>query len=129
MTIPYTDEEKREILEAIEAGQRAGMSLKEAHHHAQEEFKAAGKRFPSPWAIYSWKKQGKQEPAPEAEETVPEEAAPEAEETVPDQAPAGDYVKRLEAVVRMYRTHSERARDAVCDLLLPELEYDSEEES
>lgn len=36
--------------------------------------------------------------------------------------PSSDYQERLELIVRLYRTRSETAVDAVCDRLLPELE-------
>ena len=75
----------------------------------------------------------------EAAEEIHEEgsAEPEAEE-VPDEVlaqneeaalPAGDYTKRLELICRMYRTHSEESRDAICDYLLPELWQTQEEET
>ena len=38
-----------------------------------------------------------------------------------DRSDRSDYTKRLELMVRLYRTHSEDARDALCDYLLPEL--------
>lgn len=74
----------------------------------------------------------------EAAEEIPEEgsAEPEAEE-VPDEVlaqdeeaaqPADDYTARLEMVCRMYRTHSEESRDAICDYLLPDLCKEGAEE-
>ena len=46
----------------------------------------------------------------------------EAAQTLPTATFGGkDYTKRLELMVRLYRTHSEDARDALCDYLLPEL--------
>lgn len=75
----------------------------------------------------------------EAAEEIPEEgsAEPEAEE-VQDEVlaqdeeaaqPADDYTKRLELICRLYRTHSEESRDALCDYLLPELWQTQEEET
>ena len=46
----------------------------------------------------------------------------EAAQTMPTATFGGkDYTRRLELMVRLYRTHSEDARDALCDYLLPEL--------
>ena len=67
----------------------------------------------------------------EAPETDPEAEAedqaedPEAGGEDPEAAEfaeaAEDYTRRLELIVRLYRTHSEEARDALCDYLLPNL--------
>lgn len=78
------------------------------------------------------------EAAEEAAEEIPEEgsAEPEAEE-VPDEVlaqdeeaaqPPDDYTARLEMICRMYRTHSEESRDAICDYLLPDLCKEGAEE-
>lgn len=59
---------------------------------------------------------------PEAEE-VPDEVLAQDEEAI---QPPDDYTARLEMICRMYRTHSEESRDAICDYLLPELWRDEE---
>ena len=53
------------------------------------------------------------------------EAEAAAEETA-EAAPDLDYTHRLEMMVRLYRTRSEAAVDAVCDRLLPELADEEE---
>ena len=49
------------------------------------------------------------------------ESAPELDPPSPRLRRTSDYTHRLEMMVRLYRTRSEEAIDAVCDRLLPEL--------
>ncbi|MBQ9502878.1 MAG: hypothetical protein IJU70_12025 [Lentisphaeria bacterium] len=117
MLIYYTDEQKKEFLDAIAA---QGCGVEKAYKLVKEGWKAAGKRVPNINTIYNWRKTVRQaspaapsEPAPaEAEPTAPEEAAKNSD---------AEYTKDLELVVRLYRTRSEKSIDAVCDRLLPDL--------
>lgn len=59
-----------------------------------------------------------------AEEPVPNVVLAQDEEAT---SSADDYTHRLELIVKLYRTRSEAACDAVCDRLLPELYADEEE--
>ena len=62
------------------------------------------------------------DPEDNAEPTGPGEPEPEGPEGPPGETPElDDYTRRLELMVRLYRTRSEAAVDAVCDRLLPEL--------
>ena len=63
---------------------------------------------------------GTDEEARDPEDGAETEAEPEAEDTT-ETPELDDYTRRLEMMVRLYRTRSEAAVDAVCDRLLPEL--------
>lgn len=57
-----------------------------------------------------------------AKPTGPGEPEPEGPEGQPGESPElDDYTRRLEMMVRLYRTRSEADVDAVCDYLLPDL--------
>lgn len=62
-----------------------------------------------------------EEAARDPEDGAETEAEPEAEDTTEAAPELDDYTSRLEMMVRLYRTRSEAAVDAVCDRLLPEL--------
>ena len=100
---------------------------KQAFANACRRIRAEGGRVPSFKTLL--RKLGRtKDPAQEPEQEQP--ASPESptrptrptrQASPKNQAP-DDYRSRLELVVRLYRTRSESACDAVCDRLLPELE-------
>ena len=101
---------------------------KQAFANACRRIRAEGGRVPAFRTfirkLYSGKEESSQaEPGPSS---LPRRSSPaEPGPTSPSKAkpgPSGDYQERLELIVRLYRTRSETAVDAVCDRLLPELE-------
>ena len=116
--VTYTDAEKKEIRDAIAA---KGCGIKEAYRLVKKEFEAQGRSVPSIVSIYNWRRAAAEAPA----EEEPAAEAP-AEAFGPDggvvlQGGDAEYTRNLELVVRLYRTRSESAVDAVCDRLLPDL--------
>lgn len=90
---------------------------KQAFANACRRIRAEGGRVPAFRTfirkLYSGKEESSQaEPGPSSP-TSP---------NGPSKAKPDDYQERLELIVRLYRTRSETAVDAVCDRLLPELE-------
>lgn len=148
----YNEESKQAFFDAFLTYRNAGETFVGAYSRARADFNAAHRLAPNLWTFRKWykdamngkKDQQTEEAAETAAETEAAEAAeeiqeegsnePEAEE-VPDEVlaqdeeavqHADDYTKRLEMICRMYRTHSEESRDAICDYLLPELWRDEE---
>lgn len=142
----WTREQKQDFWAAFVRHRDEGCSIKEAWSRAYADFRAEGKIAPGLRTFANWYRKamagaglsdesadaannrthrtyrtykenaGTDEAARDAAEVANEEAE-EAEEA----APADDYTQRLEMMVRLYRTRSEAAVDAVCDRLLPEL--------
>lgn len=107
---------------------------KQAFANACRRIRAEGGRVPSFKTLL--RKLGKRRGSPTAQESAQESASPTdagpigpgmpeprgPEGPLGDTPVLDDYRSRLELVVRLYRTRSESACDAVCDRLLPELE-------
>jgi len=152
----YNAEAKQAFFDAFLTYRNAGETFVAAYSRARADFNAAHRLAPNLFTFRKWYKdamKGKQAKPEEAAETAPEETAaetaaaaeeipeegsaePEVEE-VPDEVlaqdeeaiqPPDDYTARLELICRMYRTHSEESRDAICDYLLPELWQEGAEE-
>ena len=118
-----------------------GWSAGSAYKQVAAEYQQEGKDFPEKSHFYRWLEREKRESGGEgadaanrptcptsptgptdAEPTGPGEPEPEGPEGQPGETPElDDYTRRLELMVRLYRTRSEAAVDAVCDRLLPEL--------
>ena len=99
---------------------------KQAFANACRRIRAEGGRVPAFRTFIRKLYSGKEESAA-GEESSQAEPGPSSPTSPngPSKAkpgPSSDYRKRLELIVRLYRTRSETAVDAVCDLLLPELE-------
>ena len=141
----YSKEAKQAFFDAFLTYRNAGETFVGAYSHARSDFNAAHKLAPNLWTFRKWYKEamtGKNAKTEEPEETaaeteaaaedIPEEASdkPKAEEVPDEEAiqPPDDYTARLELICRMYRTHSEESRDAICDYLLPELWQEGAEE-
>ena len=97
----------------------------EAFANACRRIRAEGGRVPS-FKTLLRKLGGTKAPAQEQEQPASPESPtrptrPTRQASPKNQAP-DDYRSRLELVVRLYRTRSESACDAICDRLLPELE-------
>jgi hypothetical protein len=136
----FNEEAKQAFFDAFLKYRAAGETFVVAYHNARNDFTAAHKLAPNLWTFRKWYKEkvnGKEAEAAESafkavpdedtEETAPEEDLEDTtqEEIPEEEADAAmsddDYTKRLELICRMYRTHSEESRDALCDYLLPEL--------
>ena len=119
----WTEEQKKEFWAAFCAHRREGCRIREAFRLAHGDFERAGKEAPSQATFANWYRKAMMRP----EDAAPEQTAEPAEPAgSPASAPSdpsdkSDYTRRLELMVRLYRTHSEDARDALCDYLLPEL--------
>lgn len=96
---------------------------KQAFANACRRIRAEGGRVPA-YVTFCRKLLGKKEESSQAEPGPSSPSSPTSPNG-PSKAkpgPSGDYQERLELIVRLYRTRSETAVDAVCDRLLPELE-------
>lgn len=94
---------------------------KQAFANACRRIKADGGRVPSFKTLL--RKLGRtKDPAQAQEQEQPSSPSSPTSPSKAKPGPSGDYQERLELIVRLYRTRSETAVDAVCDRLLPELE-------
>ena len=95
---------------------------KQAFDAACRKITAQGGRVPS-FKTLLRKLGGTKAPAQAQEQPASPESPtrPTRQASPKNQAP-DDYRSRLELVVRLYRTRSESACDAICDRILPELE-------
>ena len=96
---------------------------KQAFANACRRIRAEGGRVPAFRTFIRKLYSGKEESAA-GEESSQAEPGPSSPTSPngPSKAKPDDYQERLELIVRLYRTRSETAVDAVCDRLLPELE-------
>ena len=131
----FTDEQKAAFMTAVHGYMDKGWSAGSAYKQVAAEYQQEGKEVPEKSHFYRWLAREKRESGGEgadaanqvdtvdgAEPTGPGEPEPEGPEGQPGESPElDDYTRRLEMMVRLYRTRSEAAVDAVCDRLLPEL--------
>ena len=137
----FTDEMKAEVLKKAKPYLISGWNLKSIYRQLEAEYQSEGKELISWWSFYPLATQLRLELEAEgkisanlsdgsdgsdgsdsAEPIGPGEPEPEGPEGQPGETPElDDYTSRLEMMVRLYRTRSEAAVDAVCDRLLPEL--------
>ena len=151
----FTDEMKAAFMTAVHGYMAKGWSAGSAYKQAKAEFRQEGKPVPDRAVVYRWLAREKRESAnldgpdgqvglvgrrgnrsgdprgtdvENAEPIGPGESEPEGPEGQPGETPElDDYTSRLEMMVRLYRTRSEAAVDAVCDCLLPDLFLAEEE--
>lgn len=128
----WTEEQKKEFWAAFVAHRDAGHNIRESFALAHGDFQRDCKEAPSWNTFANWYRKAMMRPD-EVEEEQPAGDAEGHESDPPaprrlarksdgsDRSDRSDYTKRLELMVRLYRTHSEDARDALCDYLLPEL--------
>ena len=137
----FTDEQKAAFMTAVHEYMDKGWSAGSAYKQVAAEYQQEGKEVPEQATFYRWLARDKRESGGEgadaanrptcptsptgptyAKPTGPGEPEPEGPEGPPGETPElDDYTRRLEMMVRLYRTRSEAAVDAVCDRLLPEL--------
>ena len=140
----FTDEMKAAFMTAVHGYMAKGWSAGSAYKQVAAEYQQEGKAVPEKNTLYYWMMLEKRESAnldgPDGQvglvgrrgnrsedprgtdvENAETEAEPEAEDTTEAAPELDDYTRRLEMMVRLYRTRSEAAVDAVCDRLLPEL--------
>ena len=137
----FTDEMKAAFMTAVHGYMVKGWSAGSAYKQVAAEYQQEGKEVPEKSHFYRWLEREKRESGGEgadaanrptcptsptgltyAKPTGPGEPEPEGPEGQPGESPElDDYTHRLELMVRLYRTRSEAAVDAVCDRLLPEL--------
>lgn len=139
----FKAEEKAAILNQIQEYVDKGWTVNNAYKQIAAEYQQEGKPMPCRQNVSKWiaAANGRNaEPANARTNTDqhglvipgrtdgPGEPEPEGPEGQPGETPQlDDYTNRLELIVKLYRTRSETACDAVCDRLLPEL-YANEEE-
>ena len=137
----FTDEMKAAFMTAVHGYMAKGWSAGSAYKQVAAEYQQEGKDVPEKSHFYRWLEREKRESGGEgadaanrptcptsptgptdAEPTGPGEPEPEGPEGQSGETPElDDYTRRLELMVRLDRTRSEAAVDAVCDRLLPEL--------
>ena len=129
----FTDEMKAAFMTAVHGYMAKGWSAGSAYKQIAAEYQQEGKEVPEKSHFYRWLEREKRESAnldgPDGQDGLDgqrgnlsgdprgADAAADPEESASDP----DYTHRLELIVRLYRTRSEAAVDAVCDRLLPEL--------
>ena len=140
----FTDEMKAVFMAAVHGYMAKGWSAGSAYKQIAAEYQQEGKEVPEKSHFYRWLEREKRESGGKAanrptcptsptgltyaEPTGPGEPEPEGPEGQPGETPElDDYTRRLEMMVRLYRTRSEADVDAVCDQLLPGL-FPAEEE-
>ena len=130
----FDEQLKADFFKAFLVHRDEGCSIRNAYRKAREDFLNAHKLAPSLATFASWYNKAMGQ---ERSENAGKPAAPEKEQgtgSLPSEAsaaegptePAADYTGRLEMIVRLYRTRSEGAIDALCDYLLPELAGETE---
>ncbi len=137
----FTDEQKAAFMTAVHGYMDKGWSAGSAYKQVAAEYQQEGKEVPEKNTCYNWLAREKRESGGEgadaanrptcptsptgltyAKPTGPGEPKPEGPEGPPGESPElDDYTRRLEMMVRLYRTRSEADVDAVCDQLLPDL--------
>ena len=128
----WTEDQKKEFWAAFVAHRDAGCNIRESFARANGDFQRACKEAPSWNTFANWYRKAmmrpdeveEEQPAGEAESHESDPPAPRRRARKSDGSDGSDrsdYTRRLELMVRLYRTHSEDARDALCDYLLPEL--------
>lgn len=142
----WTKEQKAEFWAAFVIHRDAGCSKKEAYRLACADIKAIGKEVPGLATFAHWYEKamhavrGPMDDAADGADSADsannkpnrpdrtykenagtDDAARDPEDVPEDVPELDDYTRRLEMMVRLYRTRSEEAIDAVCDRLLPEL--------
>ena len=125
----WTEEQKKEFLAAFVAHRDAGHNIRESFALAHGDFQRDCKEAPSWNTFANWYRKAmmrpdeveEEQPAGDAESHESDPPAPRRRARKSDRSDRSDYTRRLELMVRLYRTHSEDARDALCDYLLPEL--------
>ena len=120
MAVKFDDELKAAFLALVLDNLEHDWTVNRAYEKAADDFRAQGKRVPDKKTCYNWLRQeGRISGAKKRNRAArPTDPAAEPEEAAPE---LDDYTRRLEMMVRLYRTRSEAAIDAVCDRLLPEL--------
>ena len=143
-----TTEEQTAAMTAIKPYLEQGWTFYSAYRQVAADYQLEGKTIPAEVTMRRWCKKagwtgngdrelvrmntertegtegteaaGTDEAARDPEEADAEtDEAAENPEDIP--GPRADYTRRLELVVRLYRTRTEDTVDAVCDELLPEL--------
>lgn len=143
----FTDEMKAVFMAAVHGYMGKGWSAGSAYKQVAAEYQQEGKDVPEKSHFYRWLEREKRESGGEgadaanrptcptsptgptdAEPIGPGEPEPEGPEGQPGVSPdLDDYVRKLEAMLRLYRRRTEADVDAVCDCLLPDL-FPAEEE-
>lgn len=98
------------------------MPRDQAYAQAVREMRKAGKRYPSQRSLKR-RLYGIQE-TPAQEQETPEQETPEPVQS--ELSGLQEENEMLKTVLRLYRFCRERDRDAVCDLLLPDLAREDE---
>lgn len=147
---PFDAELKAAFLAAVKVHLAKGWSTNSAYQQAKAEFQQEGKPVPDQWTCRRWlaaegvfprtRRTGRTsrtcrtnadgDGAGETDEVAgaEDEAAEESTESIPStESTPGAYVRKLEAMLRLYRRRTEADVDAVCDCLLPGL-FPAEEE-
>ena len=116
----FTDEMKAAFMTAVHGYMAKGWSAGSAYKQVAAEYQQEGKDVPEKSHFYRWLEREKRETGGEREQSDGSDLS-DGSDGAGTEAPDPDYTRRLEMMVRLYRTRSEAAVDAVCDRLLPEL--------
>ena len=143
----FTDEQKAAFLALVHEYMDKCWSAGSAYKQVAAEYQQEGKEVPEKNTCYNWLAREKRESGGEGADAAnranldgPDgqdgldgqrgnlsgdprgaDADADPEGTAGETPELDDYTHRLEMIVRLYRTRSEAAVDAVCDRLLPEL--------
>ena len=125
----FTDEQKAAFMTAVHGYMAKGWSAGSAYKQVAAEYQQEGKDVPEKSHFYRWLEREKRESAnldgPDGQVGLVgrrgDRSGTGTEDTTEAAPELDDYTRRLEMMVRLYRTRSEAAVDAVCDRLLPEL--------
>ena len=122
----WTREQKQDFWAAFVRHRDEGCSIKEAWSRAYADFRAEGKIAPGLRTFGNWYRKamagaGLSDQSDQSA-GAEDEAAEESTESIPStESTPGEYVRKLEAMLRLYRRRSEADVDAFCDYLLPDL--------
>ena len=142
---PFDAGLKAAFLAAVRVHLAKGWSINSAYQQAKAEFQQEGKPVPDRAVVYRWLRQegafprtGRTGRTSRTGRTNAEDEAEAAGEAAEDdganlsdgsdgaedeaaEPETDDYVRKLEAMLRLYRRRTEADVDAVCDCLLPGL--------
>ena len=114
---PFDAVLKGAFLAAVKFHLAKGWTVNSAYQQAKADFQQEGKPVPDRAVVYRWLRQKGVFPRTRRTgRTGRTNAGTEAAEPETD-----DYVRKLEAMLRLYRRRTEADVDAVCDCLLPGL--------
>ena len=118
---PFDAELKALFLAAVKVHLAKGWTVNSAYQQAKADFQQEGKPVPDQWTCRRWLAAEGVFPRTRRTGRTGRTGRTNAGAEAAEPETADDYVRKLEAMLRLYRRRTEADVDAVCDCLLPDL--------